>query len=249
LLGVPEADATRRVSELPLRLTAWSLLAGTATALPPPKHASRGLAFAPTNGALAAVLQRHDCKDYVSILACSDWQVGARWACATSDAEDVLFCGDSCSLALWDAGGVVVLHSLEGDVLGRFSPETPLGTRSCVWSPDCSLLAAASYGTSVSLLDATRVAACAELQHSGCVRGPPSLVAYREAVDADAPQQPPGAAAPVRYALAACPVTLPTLKGADKAAAKLGVGEHALHLRSRSMHSLTRARRDAGVER
>jgi hypothetical protein len=192
-------------------------------ALPAPKHAARGLAFAP-GGALAALLQRQDGRDSVALLACADWQPAARWAAATSDAEELAWAPDGFTLALWDAAGAVVLHALDGAPLGRYGAEAALGARCCAWSPDAgaALAAVGTHAGVVALLARSRGGApAAELVHAAQLRGPPSAAVYREVAAA------PGAAA--RYDLDALPVALPPRPPADKAKAGIGARAARMH--------------------
>ena len=215
---LPDGRHVLLCADVPLRASMWSLLTGDVVSLPPPKFPTRGVA-ASASGSVLAMLTRVECKDIVCLLTAGDWQVTARWPTATSDADDCAFCGDS-ALLLWEgAGGMCVLHDLDGVPLGQFAADAGLGVRLCSLSPDASILAVATVGApGVVLLNTARFDTICELLHTGTVRGPPSVVVYREV-----PSEEAASAASVHYALADCPMQL--LKAVDKSSAKMGVGE------------------------
>lgn len=57
-----------------LRITVWSLVSQHTCYIKLPKYSVQGCEFSP-NGKYFAVLERKDCKDYVSIFSCDVWQM------------------------------------------------------------------------------------------------------------------------------------------------------------------------------
>ena len=61
-----------------------------------------GLAFT-SNGKFMALLERHEGKDHVVIIACETWQVAVRFETDTQDATDLQWSPDDHHLCVWDS--------------------------------------------------------------------------------------------------------------------------------------------------
>ncbi|KAJ4457612.1 putative WD-repeat protein [Paratrimastix pyriformis] len=101
-------------SEFQIRLTVWSLVSKSISYLKYPKLNAKGLAFH-SDGRYAAHLERRNCKDYVSIIACENWELIKNFPIETSDAQGLSWSPDNATLAVWDT----VLE------VGAFPPRRP----------------------------------------------------------------------------------------------------------------------------
>ncbi len=163
------------MSDFALRTTCWSLLDGSSTVLPRLKHGGgRGLCFS-ADGRFCCLLERADGKDFICLVSCTDWHVSCRFQAATQDAEDVVWSPAGDALAAWDGTGIV-LHALDGALLGRYADVGAAGCRACAWSPatEAGLLAAVGFDHTLTLLDATALN-CVAGTHV-CVRRAPALL-------------------------------------------------------------------------
>ncbi|XP_035163367.2 WD repeat-containing protein WRAP73 isoform X3 [Callithrix jacchus] len=205
----PDGRHILNTTEFHLRITVWSLCTKSVSYIKYPKACLQGTTFT-RDGRYMALAERRDCKDYVSIFVCSDWQL-LRYK--------------------------VLLYSLDGRLLSAYSAyEWSLGIKSVAWSPSSQFLAVGSYDGKVRILNHVTWKMITEFEHPVAINNP-KIVVYKEAEKS--PQlglgclsfPPPRAGAgPLptsesKYEIASVPVSLQTLKPVtDRANPKIGIG-------------------------
>ncbi|XP_031235539.1 WD repeat-containing protein WRAP73 isoform X2 [Mastomys coucha] len=205
----PDGRHILNTTEFHLRITVWSLCTKSVSYIKYPKACPQGLTFT-RDGRYLALAERRDCRDYVSIFVCSDWQL-LRYK--------------------------VLLYSLDGRLLSAYCAyEWSLGIKSVAWSPSSQFLAIGSYDGKVRLLNHVTWKMITEFGHPATINNPKTVV-YKEAEKT--PQlglghlsfPPPRAMAGAlstsesKYEITSGPVSLQTLKPvADRANPRMGVG-------------------------
>nr|XP_011765506.1 WD repeat-containing protein WRAP73 isoform X2 [Macaca nemestrina] len=205
----PDGRHILNTTEFHLRITVWSLCTKSVSYIKYPKACLQGITFT-RDGRYMALAERRDCKDYVSIFVCSDWQL-LRYK--------------------------ILLYSLDGRLLSAYSAyEWSLGIKSVAWSPSSQFLAVGSYDGKVRILNHVTWKMITEFGHPATINNP-KIVVYKEAEKS--PQlglgclsfPPLGAGAgPLpssesKYEIASVPVSLQTLKPVtDRANPKIGIG-------------------------
>ncbi|XP_005404204.1 PREDICTED: WD repeat-containing protein WRAP73 isoform X2 [Chinchilla lanigera] len=221
-----------------LRITVWSLCTKSVSYIKYPKACQQGITFT-RDGRYMALAERRDCKDYVSIFVCSDWQLLRHFDTDTQDLAGMEWAPNGCVLAVWDSclEYKMLLYSLDGRLLSVYSAyEWSLGIKSVAWSPSSQFLAVGSYDGKVRLLNHVTWKMTTEFGHPAAVSNPKTVV-YREAEKSPPPglghlSFPPSragtrplAALESKYEIASVPVSLQTLKpAADRANPRMGVG-------------------------
>eukprot|EP00069_Balaena_mysticetus_P011953 bmy_21478T0 len=207
----PDGRHILNTTEFHLRITVWSLCTKSVSYIKYPKACQQGITFT-RDGRYLALAERRDCKDYVSILVCSDWQL-LRYK--------------------------ILLYSLDGRLLSTFCAyEWSLGIKSVAWSPSSQFLAVGSYDGKVGGRPQGEAhGQCPSSGSDHVVSIPPPQVVYKEAEKSPplvlgrlAFPPPRAAAGPLssmesKYEVASVPVSLQTLKPApDRANPRIGVG-------------------------
>jgi hypothetical protein len=107
-----------------LRITIWSLVSQQTFYIKYPKHAGAGLQFS-SDGAYLAVLERTDCKDFVSIFACQSWEMVQHFPVDTVDAADMAWAADGRAVAVWDSplDFRVAVHAPDGHRCATIAPQ------------------------------------------------------------------------------------------------------------------------------
>ncbi|XP_029411706.1 WD repeat-containing protein WRAP73 isoform X3 [Nannospalax galili] len=205
----PDGRHILNTTEFHLRITVWSLCTKSVSYIKYPKACQQGITFT-RDGRYLALAERRDCRDYVSIFVCSDWQL-LRYK--------------------------VLLYSLDGRLLSAYCAyEWSLGIKSVAWSPSSQFLAIGSYDGKVRLLNHVTWKMITEFGHPVAINNPKTVV-YKEAEKH--PQlglgrlafPPPRAMAgslstsESKYEIISGPVSLRTLKPvADRANPRMGIG-------------------------
>ncbi|XP_025141592.1 WD repeat-containing protein WRAP73 isoform X5 [Bubalus bubalis] len=70
----PDGRHILNTTEFHLRITVWSLCTKSVSYIKYPKACQQGITFT-RDGRYLALAERRDCRDYVSIFVCSDWQL------------------------------------------------------------------------------------------------------------------------------------------------------------------------------
>ncbi|KAB0341792.1 hypothetical protein FD754_018718 [Muntiacus muntjak] len=219
-----------------LRITVWSLCTKSVSYIKYPKACQQGITFT-RDGRYLALAERRDCRDYVSIFVCSDWQLLRHFDTDTQDLAGIEWAPNGCVLAVWDSclEYKVLLYSLDGRLLSAFCAyEWSLGIKSVAWSPSSQFLAIGSYDGKVRILNHVTWKMITDFGHPATVNNP-KIVVYKEAEKSPplghlAFPPPRAVAGPLtssesKYEIASMPVSLQTLKpAADRANPRIGVG-------------------------
>ncbi|EHB18898.1 WD repeat-containing protein 8 [Heterocephalus glaber] len=97
----PDGRHILNTTEFHLRITVWSLCTKSVSYIKYPKACLQGITFT-RDGRYMALAERRDCKDYVSILVCSDWQLLRHFDTDTQDLAGLEWAPNGCVLAVWD---------------------------------------------------------------------------------------------------------------------------------------------------
>lgn len=98
----PDSRHILTLSDFQVRLTVWSLVNTACVHVQWPKHATRGLSFT-RDGKFAAICTRHDCKDYINLVSCHNWEIMGNFAVDTLDLADIEWSPDDSAIVIWDA--------------------------------------------------------------------------------------------------------------------------------------------------
>uniref|UniRef100_A0A8C8YM67 WD repeat containing, antisense to TP73 n=1 Tax=Prolemur simus TaxID=1328070 RepID=A0A8C8YM67_PROSS len=228
----PDGRHILNTTEFHLRITVWSLCTKSVSYIKYPKACQQGITFT-RDGRYMALAERRDCKDYVSVFVCSDWQLLRHFDTDTQDLAGVEWAPNGCVLAVWDTclEYKVLLYSLDGRLLSAFCAyEWSLGVKSVAWSPSSQFLAVGSYDGKVRILNHVTWKMITELGHPAAISNP-KIVVYKEAQKSPKlglghlPFPPPRATSESKYEIASVPASLQTLKPlTDRANPKIGVG-------------------------
>ncbi|XP_015999879.2 WD repeat-containing protein WRAP73 isoform X2 [Rousettus aegyptiacus] len=227
----PDGRHVLNTTEFHLRITVWSLCTKSVSYIKYPKACQRGISFS-RDGRYLALAERRDCKDFVSIFVCSDWQLLRHFDTDTQDLAGIEWAPNGCVLAAWDTclEYKVLLYSLDGRLLSAYCAyEWSLGVKAVAWSPSSQFLAVGSYDGKVRVLNHVTWKMLTEFGHPATVNDP-RIVVYQEAEKSrrralDRPAHPAPRAAESRYEVASVPVPLQTVKpAADRANPRIGVG-------------------------
>lgn len=234
----PDGRHILNTTEFHLRITVWSLCTKSVSYIKYPKVCQQGVAFT-RDGRYMALAERRDCKDYVSLFVCGDWQLLRHFETETQDIAGIEWAPNSCVLAVWESclEYKVLLYSLDGRLLSTYCAyEWSLGVKAVAWSPSSQFLAVGSYDEKVRLLNHVTWKEIAAFDHPANVASP-KIVVYKEvektpAVEVEKLAFPPAKKAASslfstksKYEIAQPPVSLLSVKpAADRANPKIGVG-------------------------
>ena len=232
----PDSRHILTTSDFQLRMTLWSLVNKSISYIKYPKLTPMqgGIDFT-GDGKYMVLAERRDCRDFVSIFNCSQWQLVKNFPVETKDLAGLSWSPDGKVLCVWDSclDYKILLYSMDGRSMASYSAyEHALGVKCVKWSPSSQFLAIGSYDQKVRVLNhitwKTVAAHChpATVDFSGVVvytevekkpqhlKGEPSFAASANTF----PHQS-------KYEMAEVPVTVPTLKpDPEKPNPKLGVG-------------------------
>ncbi|XP_064423832.1 WD repeat-containing protein WRAP73 isoform X2 [Latimeria chalumnae] len=234
----PDGRHILNTTEFHLRITVWSLCTKSVSYIKYPKACQQGMDFT-KDGRYMALAERRDCKDYISIFVCSDWQLLRHVATETQDLAGIQWSPNGCVLAVWDTclEYKIMLYSLDGRLLSTYSAyEWSLGIKSLCWSPSSQFLAIGSYDEKVRILNHVTWKRIAEFEHLATVDSS-KIVVYKE-VDMrptlgneDLTLPSPTAisnsifSTKSKYEIVQPPVHLPIVKpDPDRANPKIGIG-------------------------
>ncbi|NXR86633.1 WRP73 protein, partial [Hypocryptadius cinnamomeus] len=221
-----------------LRITVWSLCTKSVSYIKYPKACQQGVAFT-KDGRYMAVAERRDCKDFISIFVCRNWQLLRHFDTETQDLFGIEWAPNGCVLAAWDTclEYKVLLYSLDGRLLSSYRAyEWPLGIKSIAWSPSSQFLAIGSFDEKVRILNHVTWKKITELGHPATIASKKTIV-YKEVeksptVGTERLSFPPTRAlasslfsTQSKYDICQVPVSLHYIKPvADRANPKVGVG-------------------------
>ncbi|NXV41620.1 WRP73 protein, partial [Uria aalge] len=197
-----------------------------------------GIAFT-RDGRYMAVAERRDCKDFISIFVCSDWQLLRHFDTETQDLFGIEWAPNGCVLAAWDTclEYKILLYSLDGRLLSTYRAyEWSLGIKSIAWSPSSQFLAIGSYDEKVRILNHVTWKKITEFEHPATIANKRTIV-YKEvekspSVETERLSFPPTRAlasslfsTQSKYDISQVPVSLHYVKPvADRANPKMGIG-------------------------
>ncbi|XP_066547165.1 WD repeat-containing protein WRAP73 [Amia ocellicauda] len=177
----PDGRHILNTTEFHLRVTVWSLCTKSVSYIKYPKACQQGIDFT-RDGRYMALAERRDCKDYISVFVCSDWQLLRHFESETQDLAGIEWSPNGCVLAVWDTSleYKVLLYSLDGRLLATYSAyEWSLGIKSVVWSPSSQFLAIGSYDEKVRILNHVTWKTITDFQHPAAISSSKAVV-YRE---------------------------------------------------------------------
>eukprot|EP00073_Rattus_norvegicus_P046891 XP_017449039.1 PREDICTED: WD repeat-containing protein WRAP73 isoform X2 [Rattus norvegicus] len=174
----PDGRHILNTTEFHLRITVWSLCTKSVSYIKYPKACQQGLTFT-RDGRYLALAERRDCRDYVSIFVCSDWQLLRHFDTDTQDLTGIEWAPNGCVLAAWDTclEYKVLLYSLDGRLLSAYCAyEWSLGIKSVAWSPSSQFLAIGSYDGKVRLLNHVTWKMITEFGHPAAINNPKTIL-------------------------------------------------------------------------
>ncbi|XP_064893941.1 WD repeat-containing protein WRAP73 isoform X3 [Columba livia] len=177
----PDGRHILNTTEFHLRITVWSLCTKSVSYIKYPKACQQGIAFT-KDGRYMAVAERRDCKDFISIFVCSDWQLLRHFDTETQDLFGIEWAPNGCVLAAWDTclEYKILLYSLDGRLLSTYRAyEWSLGIKSIAWSPSSQFLAIGSYDEKVRILNHVTWKKITEFEHPATIANTKTIV-YKE---------------------------------------------------------------------
>ncbi|CAD7696704.1 unnamed protein product [Ostreobium quekettii] len=221
----PDGRSILVTAEFQIKATVWSLVDKACVQLAGPKFADAGLAFNP-DGTQLAVAERNNCKDFLTILACSDWKTQVHFQLPTQDLADLCWSPSGDCLAVWDSLLTyrLLVYSSYGDQLANYTPYADaLGIKTVHWSPCGQFIAVGSYDEAARILSHVTWRPLLTCSHTASVSEPSNVVAYREVASRDDKDTDNSTS---KYVVCELPVSIPSkTPPLDKPDPKLGVGE------------------------
>ncbi|KAI9445082.1 YVTN repeat-like/Quino protein amine dehydrogenase [Lactarius indigo] len=172
-------------SEWALRVTIWSLVAGTATYIQYPLHPDRGHAFR-QDGRYFVLAERHKSKDTIGVYDAADsFRLARHFPLPTSSMSSLAISPSGNHIAVWEGPLEYRLFvlSLVGDVLGSFKPDPDpvFGIRNVVWHPSGMFLVVNGWDNKIHILEQLTWSRIATLELGA--RIPDNVTIWREPSD------------------------------------------------------------------
>ncbi|NWU85876.1 WRP73 protein, partial [Onychorhynchus coronatus] len=234
----PDGRHILNTTEFHLRITVWSLCTKSVSYIKYPKACQQGVVFT-KDGRYMAVAERRDCKDFISIFVCSNWQLLRHFDTETQDLFGIEWAPNGCVLAAWDSclEYKLLLYSLDGRLLSSYRAyEWPLGIKSVAWSPSSQFLAIGSFDEKVRILNHVTWKKITEFEHPATIASKKTTV-YKEVEKSPSVETEKLSFSRTRalagsafstqskYEISQVPVSLQYIKPvADRANPKVGVG-------------------------
>ncbi|KAK3104488.1 hypothetical protein FSP39_003317 [Pinctada imbricata] len=204
----PDGRHVLTTADFNLRITVWSLVTKSVSYIRYPKQCQKGIDFS-NGGKYMALAERRDCKDFISIFACSSWELVKHFETETDDLAGLQWSPDGRVVGVWESPLTykILLYSIDGRCLARYSAyENALGIKSLAWSATSQFLAIGSFDEKVVYKE---VETRAPLPPGKDVDAPTAALFT--------PQS--------KYEVLECPSKIPVVKpDTTKANPKLGVG-------------------------
>uniref|UniRef100_A0A8C4Q297 WD repeat containing, antisense to TP73 n=1 Tax=Eptatretus burgeri TaxID=7764 RepID=A0A8C4Q297_EPTBU len=183
----PDGRHILNTAEFHLRITVWSLCSKSVSYIRYPKNCAKGMDFT-QDGQYMALAERRNCKDFVSVFACQDWQLLKHFATDTEDLAGLIWSPNGCVLCIWEASTEykVLVYSADGRVLFAYSAYCwALGVKAVAWSPSSQFLAVGSYDEKVRVFCDITWQKIDELSHPKKVSYAPDLAGIYDLVFSD----------------------------------------------------------------
>ncbi|KIP11638.1 hypothetical protein PHLGIDRAFT_458424 [Phlebiopsis gigantea 11061_1 CR5-6] len=153
----PDGRSILCFSEWGLRVTAWSLLTGTATHIQYPIHPDRGYAWS-INGRYFVLGERHKSKDTLGVYDThQSYRLVRHFPLPSASLASISLSPLGNHVAVWEGPleFKIYILTLAGDLLGTFSPEPDrgLGIRCVTWHPSGSYLLVAGWDDKIYVLE------------------------------------------------------------------------------------------------
>ena len=226
----PDSRHILTTAEFNLQMSLWSLISKTSSFIKYPKLSQGGVDFN-KSGKYMALAERRDCKDFVSVFDCSQWQLVRHFPVETKDLAGIAWSPDETVLCVWDSclDYKVLLYSIDGRCVSSYTAyDDALGVKTVKWSPSSQFLAIGSYDQKVRVLNHVTWKTVAEHNHGTTVDGK-NVVVYTEVE-----KKPFGMKSEPRFSAVSSqskfetsetPVTVPVVKpDPEKPHPKVGVG-------------------------
>lgn len=187
----PDGRHILTTADFNLRVTVWSLITKSVSYIRYPKQCQKAIDFS-SEGKYMALAERRDCKDFVSIFACSNWELVKHFQTDTDDLAGIEWSPDGRVLGVWESPLCykILVYSVDGRCISKYSAyENALGVKSIAWSPTSQFLAIGSYDEKVRILNHITWKTVAEHSHPA-ILDCSNVVVYKE-VETRAPL-PPG---------------------------------------------------------
>ncbi|XP_035697911.1 WD repeat-containing protein WRAP73-like isoform X1 [Branchiostoma floridae] len=176
----PDSRHILTFANFQLRITVWSLINKSVSYIKYPKQGKKMLDFT-SDGSYMALAERRDCKDYISVFSCKQWQLMKHFETDTKDLAGLEWAPNGRALAVWDSilDYKLLLYSLDGRCLSTYSAyEWALGIKCVSWSPSSQFLAVGSFDEKVRLLNHLTWKVIIDFSHPPLLEG--KAVVYKE---------------------------------------------------------------------
>ncbi|CAL4253458.1 unnamed protein product, partial [Meganyctiphanes norvegica] len=167
----PDSRHILTTADFHLRITVWSLVNKSVSYIKNPKNCAYGMEFSPDHDYLV-VAERHECKDFLTVLETKSWQMIKHFEVGTRDLTGVRWAMDSTTMVVWESPleYKVLIYSLSGSCLSSYSAyQWALGVKCLTWSPSGQFLAIGSYDQKVRLMNNITWRVIAEFPHDALV--------------------------------------------------------------------------------
>lgn len=150
---VPDSRQIITITDFQLRLTIWNLCKTEISYIKGPKLTDKGISFT-QDGKFMALAERRECKDYVSIYYCGDWQLMNHFQVDTQDMVDLTWAKDDTMIIVWDTpleNKLLIYSATQGLMLKHEPYQNALGYKNVNFSPCGQFLTAGSYDEKVRI--------------------------------------------------------------------------------------------------
>lgn len=184
LIAAQFAPSSRHVlstANLHLRITIWSLTDQNVCHINLPKQANPGIDFS-VAGAYMAVVERRMAQDCVAIYTCDTWAQVTLIGGEAIDIGGVKWSPDGTKIVIWDGShpGKLGIYLISGSKLAVLTDV--FGIHSLEWSPTAQILAVATVGCKIKLINHLSWNAISTLNHPDKIRDTTCII-YCEVED------------------------------------------------------------------